>query len=168
MGKPTGRPTLYSDELGQLLCAEMATGRFMKDICNDPGMPKYATVCLWAGSRPGFIEMYARARRMQVQARIEDAGRKLEKVPVCEIPGPDGNVRVVVDTGAVQLMKAQAEHARWEASKLIRGTKPDATLDYGDKVQQEISGTVQIEVNRAEIVSKLLGTRQNEQTVTSE
>ena len=105
---------------------------------------------------------------MQVQARIEDAGRKLEKVPVCEIPGPDGNVRVVVDTGAVHLMKAQAEHARWEASKLIRGTKPDATLDYGDKVQQEISGTVQIEVNRAEIVSKLLGTRQNEHTVTSE
>ena len=29
-------------------------------------------------------------------------------------------------------------------------------------------GAVQIEVNRAEIVSKLLGTRQNEQTVTSE
>ena len=138
MGKPTGRPTLYSDELAKAICAQMANGRFLKDICNDPGMPKADTVYGWGATIDAFIPMYARARRMQVQARIEDAGRKLEKVPMCEIPGPDGNVRVVVDTGAVQLMKAQAEHARWEASKLIRGTKPDAALDYGDK--QEISG----------------------------
>jgi hypothetical protein len=137
---PGGRPTKYSKSLADYICGEMATGRFLIQVCAEDGMPAYDTVRKWACLNPEFIPMYARARRLQVEARIESAGAKLLETPTCTVPDPDGGVSVRVDAAAVQLMRVRAEHDRWEASKLLKGVKLEAPLDYGDKVQQEHVG----------------------------
>jgi hypothetical protein len=107
-------------------------------------MPEYETISTWRIRNPDFATQYAHARRAQVEARIEDATEMLLHTPMCSVPDPDGGVSERVDGAAVQLLRTRVDLAKWEASKLLRGlhtidNKP-APLDYGDKVQTEISG----------------------------
>jgi hypothetical protein len=104
-------------------------------------MPEYETISTWRIRNPDFATQYAHARRAQVEARIEDATEMLLETPMCSVPDPDGGVSERVDGAAVQLLRTRVDLAKWEASKLLRGfAKADTPLDYGDKVQQEISG----------------------------
>ena len=135
-----GRPSKYTPELAERILRRMYSGESLRSICRDPDIPDRTTVDLWRVKNEEFYRQYAHARRAQVEARIEDSWEMLQDTPMCEVPDPDGGVSKRVDGAAVQLMRARWDAARWEASKLLRGIKPDAVLDYGEKIQQEVSG----------------------------
>jgi transposase-like protein len=62
-GAGTGRPTLYTPELADLILDELAGGRSLADVCRDPGMPAAGTVRLWViENREGFAADYSLAR----------------------------------------------------------------------------------------------------------
>jgi hypothetical protein len=43
-----GKPTDYTAELAARICAELATGRSLRDVCRDDDMPHESTVRAWA------------------------------------------------------------------------------------------------------------------------
>ena len=134
-----GRPSTYTPELAERILQRMYCGESLRHICSDAKMPDRHTVILWRIRNAEFCTQYAYARRAQVEARIEDATEMLLHTPMCSVPDPDGGVSERVDGAAVQLLRTRVDLAKWEASKLLRGLHT-APLDYGDKVQQEITG----------------------------
>ena len=62
-----GRPSIYTPELAERICLEMAKGRSLRAICQDEGMPARSTVHLWeVNNVDGFSDRYARAQFIRV------------------------------------------------------------------------------------------------------
>lgn len=73
----TRRPRVtYDRALAILICAEVAKGRSLRDVCSDPNMPDESTVRTWAlDDKDGFAERYDRATCLRADAlgdRIQD------------------------------------------------------------------------------------------------
>lgn len=65
MTERRGRPTLYSAKAADRILSELASGRTLREVCRDDGMPAESTVRLWAlDDREGFSARYARAREI--------------------------------------------------------------------------------------------------------
>ncbi len=94
-GNPVGRPTLYTDELAESICLDLATGeRGLERICDEtPGYPSGTTVWRWQSEREGFREKITSARERQQERllyQVMDEAREVD---------PDtgnGNARVAL------------------------------------------------------------------------
>jgi hypothetical protein len=123
---PAGRPSLYSPELADTICERISSGRSLNKITSDEDMPAARTVWRWLDENDEFRQKYARARELQAEyyademTDIADSAHDRDSAAA---------VRVRVDT------------RKWIASKL----KPKK---YGDKLDVEHSGTVNVEVVR--------------------
>jgi len=69
-----GRPTKFTNALGDKICAEIANGRSLRSICSDEGMPEARTVFRWLRlpSMKEFCQQYARACEARTDAFAED------------------------------------------------------------------------------------------------
>ena len=73
----TGRPRLYNEELGSLICGHLAAGKSLSAICKMAGMPSRSRVMSWlhsADDEPEYQEFrdrYARARSAQADAYFD-------------------------------------------------------------------------------------------------
>jgi hypothetical protein len=75
----TGRPTTFTIELGDSICAALAEGKSLSSICAAYEMPTRSTVLLWVvkGERGDetysvFSDSYRRARQSQAHALMDD------------------------------------------------------------------------------------------------
>jgi hypothetical protein len=60
-----GRPTLYTEEIGQKICARLAEGESLRSVCNSEDMPHESTVRSWALDPEHPIStQYIRAREV--------------------------------------------------------------------------------------------------------
>jgi len=129
----SGRPSLYTPEIVEAICNDLAHGKSLVKICELPGMPCYATVANWLAdkSKPDFLEKYARAREAQADylfdeiVEIADDGTRDIRV------ADDG--REIVDYDHIARAKLRVDTRKWAASKL-------APKKYGDRIAQEHSG----------------------------
>ena len=62
----------YSLELGEQICAEIATGRNLRDISGDPGMPHVRTIFRWLAERPEFQRLCELACLSRTHALAEE------------------------------------------------------------------------------------------------
>lgn len=138
---PAGRPTDYSIELTASICVRLAEGESLRSICRDDDMPSLATIFVWLGKHPEFVDQYARAREEQAEtlaseiidiADEECTMVKSSKHPSAAKDGED-ELEVVFDSTAVARNRLRVDARKWVAAKL----KPKV---YGDKIQQEHSG----------------------------
>jgi hypothetical protein len=134
--KATGRPSIFSPELGTDLCLRIAKGQSLRSICEDDGMPAMSTVCAWLvdpqnEALKAFAQQYGRARDVQADLlvdeilEISDDGRRDYK------PGPDG--AMVVDHDHIARSRLRVDSRKWFASKV-------APKRYGDRIKSEVSG----------------------------
>lgn len=113
-----GRPSLYSEELAELICERLANGESLRAICREDGMPSMTTVMTWADdNQGGFRSRYACAR----EAQAEDMDGRI--LAVAEETTPEN----------AQAQKVKLEAYRWRASKL-------APKRYGDKLDVTSNG----------------------------
>lgn len=112
------RPTDYTEEIASRICAELAEGRSLRDVCSDEGMPDKSTVFRWLPKHPEFRDQYARAQEDRTAAMAED---------MLEIA--DGEERDADVHADVQRDKLRIDTRKWLMSKM-------APKRYGDK--QEI------------------------------
>lgn len=76
-----GRPSDYTEELAHEICAQLATGKSMRAICEPDTMPDRGTVMRWVvEDREGFAAIYARAREAGGHVRADDMQDLNEKV----------------------------------------------------------------------------------------
>lgn len=110
----TGRPSDFSQEIADTICAMLADGLSLRGICNVPEMPSTSTVCRWLASNEAFREQYTHARELQADALFDDC-----------LAIADGAHELA--GGDVQDRKLQIDTRKWMAGKL-KGK-------YSDKVK---------------------------------
>ena len=122
--KPTGRPTIYSEELAEEICDRIAKGESIKEICADKEsgwLPGESTVYRWLSDNDAFRERYTHAREAQADGKFDEAWR-IAKSATAE---------------SVQVARLQVDTIKWQAAKL-------APKKYGDSVKVE--GTLGVNV----------------------
>ncbi|MCA0318214.1 MAG: hypothetical protein LCH88_09110 [Proteobacteria bacterium] len=126
----TGRPSIYSQKVADLICEKIADGESLRKICEDETMPNRQTVLNWLAKDDAFSARYARAREIQGDAMDE---RILEVADAC-----------TPETAQADRVKIMAY--QWRASKL-------APKKYGEKVTLEGGETPISTVTRVELVA---------------
>lgn len=134
--KPMGRPSTYSPELADRICAELACGNSMRTVCKAEDMPAMSTVFLWLRIHPEFTEQYAQAKAEAADALVEemldiaDDGTN----DWMEVHDQDGECAGYKINGEhVQRSKLRVDTRKWIAAKL----KPKK---YGEKVDLNHGG----------------------------
>lgn len=108
-----GRPSLYSEDLAERICAGIARGKSLVAVLDaGPDMPDYSTVMRWLDAHERFRDLYARARAAQADVLAD------EIVAIADsATGADDS----------QAKRLQIDARKWVAAKL----KPRV---YGDRV----------------------------------
>lgn len=70
-----GRPTIYTEEMGDEICRRIADGESLRSICEDDHMPNRETVRLWLrdDSQDGFFGHFVRAKTLSADSFEERA-----------------------------------------------------------------------------------------------
>lgn len=108
------RPTIYTQEIADLICERLAGGESLRTICKDESLPARRTVVGWRNTNAEFMRQYARARDDQAELYAD------EIVDICD--------ETMADNEHVALARLRVDNRKWILSKLKPGT-------YGDKVQ---------------------------------
>lgn len=141
-----GRPSTYSQEVADAICERIAAGESLRLIVLEETMPDERTVYRWLERNEDFRQQYARAREAQADAMLED---------ILEIADDGRNDwmerRGEEDAGWVangehiQRSKLRVDARKWLMSKL-------APKKYGDKVDMNLSGSVEVTEVRRTVV----------------
>ena len=105
-------------EIQERLVAEIQTGRSLRQVCGDEGMPDIRTVTRWLVADADFAHKYARARMAQADVLFDRMEAVEEQVSAGTMDSHAA--RVVLDS------------MRWRASKL-------APKVYGDRLDVQVS-----------------------------
>ncbi len=107
-------------EIQEKVVEAIQTGRSLRQVCQDDGMPDFRTVQRWIVSDGQFAVRYARARTAQADTLFD----RMEAVEEAVSAGTMDShaARVVLDS------------MRWRASKL-------APKVYGDRLDVQVSDT---------------------------
>ncbi|MGM8939543.1 hypothetical protein ACS8E2_12705 [Psychrobacter glaciei] len=121
-----GRPTIYSEELAQVICESLMVGMSLRKICELDDMPAISTVMQWlASGKDGFMEQYAHARQVQAEYLLDE---------LIDIADDSSKDYVVVDGQErldqehIQRAKLRIDTRKWNIEKL-------APKRYGNKQQ---------------------------------
>lgn len=113
---PAGRPSDFTQEAADKICALISEGKSLRTIAKVEGMPSTETMYNWMRLFPEFLERYARAKEDQADAFAEE---------MLDLADDD-----TVDTNRSRL---QIDTRKWLAMKL----KPKK---YGERITQEHTG----------------------------
>jgi len=136
--KPVGRPSKFTQTLADNICERIANGESLRSICSDEKYPAARTVHRWMSENEEFCQQYARACEER-EAGIFDEMLEISDTPLI------GEKRKVTDKGEEVSIGDNVERARLmlDARKWVLSRMNPKK--YGDKVQTELSGAVQIE-----------------------
>ena len=109
-----GRPTLFTDEIADKICAMVMAGTPMVRICQEDWAPHPTTIYRWFREHDKFCYNYARAKEDQADYFVEDI------VQIADLATPED----------VQVARLRVDTRKWAASKY----KPKK---YGDKLLTE-------------------------------
>jgi hypothetical protein len=130
------RPTDYTPELADAICARLADGESLRTVCLSDEMPDKSTVFRWLRTNQAFCDQYTRAKEESADALtdemldISDDGTN----DWMERKGGEGeSTGWQVNGEHIQRSRLRIETRKWIASKL----KPKK---YGDKVDLTHAG----------------------------
>lgn len=132
--KQAGRPTLYSQELADLICERVATTTYgLARLCAlYPDLPDKTTVNLWRYKYPEFSTQYAQAKLVQADLLAEemldiaDDGTN----DWMQTWGEDGEIGYKLNGEHVQRSRLRIDTRKFLAAKLL-------PKQYGDKVDEK-------------------------------
>lgn len=138
---PGGRPEIYTQELADAVCENIAKGYSMRTVCALEGMPSLTTVFKWLRTYKEFAEQYAYATQERTEAMSED---------ILDIADDGSNDLMLIQKGSqvyevenkevTNRSRLRVDTRKWLMSKM----KPKK---YGEKVDvtsdgKEIKGNV--------------------------
>lgn len=88
---PGGRPSLYTEEIADLICEKLTEGMSLRKICQLDGFPKASAVYTWLDKHPEFADKYTRAREVATEDMLEDI---LEIADHPELNPKDKRIRI--------------------------------------------------------------------------
>lgn len=136
-----GRPSDFTQETADAICAQLAEGISLRTVCLAEEMPCKSTVFKWLREVPGFSDQYARAKEEAADALVEDmldiaddgANDWMEQLD------KDGKAIGWRENGeAISRSRLRVDTRKWIAAKLKAkkyGDKVDMTHEAGDSLQ---------------------------------
>jgi hypothetical protein len=147
MAKKLGRPTLFTKELQQEILNEIANGSTQRACFRKEGRPTWTAFCLWKRENPDFLNQLAQADKDWCQfyeaelqrIALDESNDVRECVETIDAPnGITTKRKTTTDNTSVQRHKLQID----TISRLMKWKMPER---YGEKVQQEHSGSINIQ-----------------------
>ncbi len=128
----TGRPTIFTQHIANVICMRIAEGESLREIVKTEGMPDRTTVYDWLLRDEAFANQYARAREEQADTLADEILAIADENPEVDyIRDKHGNVvDIKIDSGYVSYQKQRIDTRKWVAMKL----KPKK---YGDRMAVE-------------------------------
>jgi hypothetical protein len=112
-----GRPTRYTDKLGEEICFWIASGKTLKSYCEQKGKPAARTVFGWAlDLNHPFSQPYARARVMYAEALVDEIQEIADDSKRDTFYDENGNPRC--DHEWVARSRLRIDSRKWLASKI--------------------------------------------------
>lgn len=132
--KKNGRPTIFTPEIGDLICERLSEGESMRTICKADDMPAARTVYYWLRNNPDFLAQYNIAKEESADALIEEMLDIADDGTNDYMTITKGNYEYNVENREVtNRSKLRVDTRKWIASKL----KPKK---YGEKVDVTSDG----------------------------
>jgi len=138
---PAGRPSKYSKEQATYICAELANGRSLREICEEEQTPSRESVRRWLDEHEEFRGQYARAREEQAEYYAQQIidiadtplmGKKTKTTSKGEVEVTEGDM--------IEHRRLQVDSRKWIACKLLPKV-------YGDRQQVDVTGTVNVNID---------------------
>lgn len=120
MARPVEWTAEKKVEAQAYICQQIALGRSLVKICEEPDMPSYWTVMQWRAKEAEFSQNYARAREDQADFYAEEI------------------IDIADEEKDANLARVRIDARKWKAGKL----KPKV---YGDRLNLDQDLTVRIE-----------------------
>jgi hypothetical protein len=131
-----GRPTIYSQELADKICAELALGKSLRSVCKSDDTPEISTVFRWLREKEDFSKQYAKAKEESADALLEETMDIADDGSNDWMQSNDPENAGYKQNGeAIQRSRLRVDVRKWAMSKL----KPKK---YGERVHTEHSGTI--------------------------
>lgn len=125
---PGGRPTIFTQELGDIICERLSDGQSMRTICKADDMPCVRTVYYWLRTNEEFLYQYNIAKEESADAMIEEMLDIADDGTNDYMTIKKGNYEYnVEDREVTNRSKLRVDTRKWIASKL----KPKK---YGEKL----------------------------------
>jgi hypothetical protein len=127
-GKKIGRPSSFTQDMGDTICARIAEGESLRKICQDDWMPDRVTIYRWLAADPEFCNHYTRAREDQADTLADEIIAIADEQPeVIAVLNKNGElIEHKLDNAFLQWQKNRIDARKWTAMKL----KPKK---YGDR-----------------------------------
>jgi hypothetical protein len=157
----SGRPSLYTPELGDKICEKLAEGKSMRYISRLKSMPSMTTLFKWLREIPEFTQQYEKAKIECHNAWFEETmdipdnqvGNPLLNDEGEPIMDENGNPVMHVDAAAIQHARLRVDTRKWALSKIM-------PKKYGDRVTQDVNINNYTELPDDELARKLAEKRQ--------
>lgn len=128
-GKKMGRPTIFSQQLAEIICIRIAEGESLRKICEDDDMPERVTIYRWLQADTDFCNHYTRAREDQADTLADEILAIADEQPeiIAVTDKRTGElIEHKLDGAFLQWQKNRIDTRKWIAMKL----KPKK---YGDR-----------------------------------
>ncbi len=154
MQSPKGRPSLFTEELANLICERVAAhGCGLKQLCKMyDDMPNQDTIYQWRAKYDHFSDSYLAARKKQAHILFETSLEDIEDIKNYYYEDPKTGA-ICVDSGIVASQKALANQKTHMASKI----RPK---EYGGE-SSEIASTDNLK-DVSDKLDKLMAAKQKE------
>jgi hypothetical protein len=125
-----GRPCGYTVRMGAKICDQLAQGKSLTEICDQPGYPDRGTVRRWVAAQPDFRTSYESSRLAWADELFEqivtiaNQARQIAEAADAR----DGN-----SNAAIAALREEIRAKMWVCARL----RPDK---YGDRAAVELSG----------------------------
>ena len=105
--KKMGRPSIFTKELGENICAQLAEGRTLRAICRDEGMPDMKSIFNWLQKDEEFFQHYTQAREVQAHVLADE---------VVELAESLGNA---CESEEAQAIRTRMDARKWYTGKVL-------------------------------------------------
>lgn len=133
-----GRPSLYTVELGAVVCERLMEGESLRTICTSEEMPGRTTIFKWIATNPDFANQYAIARQVQAQVLAD------EIFNIADDGTNDWTTRTIGDEEVevpnhdhINRSRLRVDTRKWFLSKVLPKV-------YGDKLDLNHSGAIEL------------------------
>ena len=125
------RPTIYTPELADAICEQLAACGSLRAVCRMEGMPNRSTIMRWVvDDIDGFAAKYARAKDLGIDEFVEETLEIADDGTNDYMNTANGPQ---LDSEHVQRSKIRIETRRWLAERM-------APKRYGVKQGLELTG----------------------------
>lgn len=126
MAHAVKKPVRYSKALGERICARLAEGEPLKQICRGPDMPNESNVRYWALDNAEFGALYTRAREVGYDKLAEEILRIADTLKEGTVVSTKEWGTEVTTKDMIEHRKLQIDTRKWLLAKMLPKRYGDA------------------------------------------